>query len=141
MNREQLKKHLKSYRAREAERQQIMGEIEKVEARMYDPRGPQLTGLPKAQGSNGDALAALADEHKALLERYQGQLARLTAAQDAIEAMIESLEDSTWRRLMRAHYIQGMDWDEVARAINYGLRRTHDFHGFALDALMEKYGG
>lgn len=142
MTKDALKKKLHAYRDLEAERLQILQELERVGDRMTAPRGSNMDGMPRSPGA-GDPVLGVVSQHMALEERYQRQLEKLAAAQSAIETMIEGL-DPLARRLMRHRYIEGKPWEEVCVAIGYSWRQTHNLHAKALDALlaaeMEKEG-
>lgn len=131
---ENLKKRLHRYRDLEAERQQIVKELERVEDLMKGPRGANLDGMPKAPGI-GDPVLGVVSQHLALQERYRLQLEKLAAAQTDIEDMIEGLEP-TARRIMRFRYIDGLTWEAVCVAVGYSWSQTHDYHAKALDALL-----
>lgn len=132
---EHLKKRLHRYRDLEAERRQILKELERVEDLMDGPRGPNMDGMPRSPGV-GDPVLGVVSQHIALQERYRLQLERLATEQAAIEDMIEGLEP-TARQLMRYRYIEGLTWEEVCVAIGYSWSRTHELHSKALDTLVE----
>lgn len=138
MTKDELKKHLHSYRDLKAEYDQIAQELEKVEAIMAAPRTANLDGMPRSPGA-GDPVLGVVSQHIALQERYRFQLVKLAASQALIEDIIESLEPGE-RKLMRCRYIDGLTWGEVCVAIGYSWRQTHYIHGRILDKLMEKYG-
>lgn len=135
MTKDQLKEQLHNYRAREAERRQL---LEQYNA-LTDPRGANMDGMPKGPGA-GDPLAGIATKRQALAERYRAKLEELAAAQTLIEDMIEGLDPMT-RTLMRCRYIDGKPWEAVCVAIGYSWRQTHNLHAKALDDLLQKYGG
>lgn len=135
MTKDQLKKRLLSYRDLEAERRQIAEELQRIEAVMASPRGPNMDGMPRSPGA-GDPVLAIVSQHVALQERYTQQLERLAAAQADIEDLIEALEPGA-RKLLRHRYIEGMTWEEVCVAVGYSWRQTHNIHAKALDKLVE----
>ena len=47
---------------------------------------------------------------------------------------IESVDDGLYRTILTERYINNKNWEEVAKAINYGERRTLQYHN---DALRE----
>ena len=139
MTKEELKKQLHSYRHLKAEHDQLVLEIEKIEAFMTSPRGAGSDGMPRGTGS-GDPLLGVVSKHLKLQERYNAQVDKLAAAQTLIEDMIESLEPME-RKLMRHRYIEGLDWEEVCVAIGYSWRQTHRLHGKALNKLLRQLNG
>lgn len=67
-------------------------------------------------------------------ERYTSKLKESLQLLDAIEDAIESLS-ATERVLMRAKYIEGLTWEEVADLMHYDVRQIHRIHGRALQRL------
>lgn len=135
MTKAELKKQLNSYKDIKAERQQLLDEIERLEAVMYAPKGSKLDGMPKPPGS-GDPILQVVAQHVALLDLYQVKRAQLLDAQNRIEELIELLP-SRERTLFRYRYIDGMEWEEVCDAIGYSWRQTHRIHDRALGKLLE----
>ena len=138
MTKDELKKKLHSYRDLKAEYDQIVKELEKVEAFMTAPRPANLDGMPRSPGA-GDPVLGVVTQHITLQSRYKFQLVKLAAAQALIEDIIESLEPGE-RKLMRCRYIDGLTWEEVCVSIGYSWRQTHNIHARILDKLMETYG-
>lgn len=138
MTKDDLKRQLHRYRDLEAERRQIELEIKKMEEFLGTPTGTKWDGMPRASGV-GDPVLSVVSQHLALQERYRRQLEKLTAAQAAIEDLIEGLEPLE-RKLMRHRYIEGMAWEAVCVAMNYSWRQTHRIHSTILDRIMEGAG-
>lgn len=46
--------------------------------------------------------------------------------------LIDSLNDSKQREVLKRHYINGKDWPIVAKEMNYSERRIYQIHGYAL---------
>ena len=134
MTREEIKQLLHQYRDLQAERAQIVEQLQ----RLTDPRTPTLTGMPRGNGGNGDPMAGIVSKRLALQDRYWEQLEKLASAAAAIEDLIETLSPLE-RRLMRCRYIEGKSWEAVCIAINYSWRRTHELHAAALDKLVAAY--
>lgn len=132
------KERLRHYRAIKREADQIAGQLEAVEARLYGPRGQRLTGMPSAPSPDaGAATEALMDQHAQLMQRYREQLAQLEAEQLAVEEAIRSLPPAS-RTLMRYRYIDGLKWEEVCVQMHYSWTQTHEMHGRALAMLADK---
>lgn len=130
------KEHLRSYRDLRRELKQIEGKVEAIEATLYSPKIPRLTGMPSAPGG-GNTKEDLAAKHLELLEYYNGKKAELAAEQLAIEKAIEVLPYRE-RTLLRLYYIDGLTWEEVCVEMSYGWTRTHKIHGMALQMLKRK---
>lgn len=137
MTKYDIKNQLNNYRDLKAESQQLASEIERLEAAMYSPSGPNLDGMPRGSAAGNPILNHTAQK-LALLDRYRAMQEKLAAEQAAIEDMIDGLS-SRERRLLRYRYFDGMTWEKVCVAINYSWRRTHAIHSKALEKLAEKY--
>ena len=127
------KKRLRMYKHIKKEYYQIQQQIVELENALYSPRVQHLTGMPSAHGPS-DATENMIDEHKKLIDRYRCIQAELAAEQLAIEEAIQVLGPVA-RMLIRAHYIDGMSWPDVADFIGYSERQTHRLHGAALIEL------
>ena len=136
MTKQELKKQLNSYRDIKAEREQLLGEIERLESVMYSPKSPNMDGMPRGAGG-GDPILRAVSRHTALIDLYQVKCAQLLEAQTAIEKLIEQLPIRE-RRLFRCRYIDGMTWEDVCETIGYSWRQTHKIHSRALDKLVER---
>lgn len=129
-----IKKRLNSYRELNAERRQILDELNRLEALMSSPSGPNLDGMPRSPGV-GNPVERMVIKHITLQEKYRAQLVELTTAQELIEGMIEGLEPVE-RRLARFRYIDGLTWEDVCEKLCYSWRQTHRIHGRMLDKLV-----
>ena len=135
--RDRIKKRLKRFGRLEAERVQIEEQIKRLEYKMYSPSTAKWGGEPRGS-SDGDPMAAALQQKDRLVEKYHAALARLVTEQTVIEEMMERLTDPNERRLLRYRYIDGLIWEDVAKAINYELSQTHRIHSSALNKLIEK---
>lgn len=130
------KARLRSYRMNKLERVQLQQRLEELEAEMYAPRIQRLTGMPSAPAKD-NPLESLAVRHAELLDRYRAKLDELATEQLAIEQAIDSL-DPTARLILRHYYIEGLTWEEVCCAVNYGWAQVHRIHSRALIALGDR---
>ena len=129
-----IKKQLNSYRDLKAEHQQLLQELERLEALIASPSGPNMDGMPRSPGVS-DPVQNLAIKLLTLKERYQAQSEKLTTAQVNIENMIEGLEP-TERLLARYRYIDGLQWGTVCNMIHYSWRQTHRIHGQMINKIV-----
>ena len=134
MTKDELKVRLKRYLDIKAEAAQIL----ELRAALLGPKGANLDAMPRSPGP-GNPVEAARKQREDLARQYDRKLEELAAEQAYIEAMIESL-DPFERKLMRHRYIEGLTWEKICVAINYGWTQTHHMHGRILDKLMEKYG-
>ena len=129
------KTRLKRYRAIVAEKEQLMQQLETIEANLYSPKVPNNSGMPSSGGSGGKSKEDLAIKHLELVDHYRQKIAEAEAEQLAVEQAIQDLPPQL-RRLRRHKYIEGMTWDQVCVAINYSWSETHRMHGAALRQLQ-----
>lgn len=134
MTKDELKIRLKRYLDIKAEAKQIL----ELRDALLDPKGANLDAMPRSSGP-GNPVEAARKEREKLKRDYDRKLEELAAEQAYIETMIESL-DPIERKLMRHRYLEGLTWEKVCVAINYGWTQTHEMHGRILDKLVEKYG-
>ena len=93
-----------------------------------------LTGIPPA-GTGGDSEVERAVIRYADMEAlYTRKRAALLEEQEAIELAIEPLP-SPERQILRAHYIEGLTWEQVCVTVGYSWRQTHRHHARAIRQL------
>jgi RNA polymerase sigma factor (sigma-70 family) len=131
------KEQLKEYKHIKHERDNLATMIKELEATMYSPRGTLLDGMPHGGGGNGSPIESMAAKHDELLGIYQEKVAELTAKLQTIEAAIEPLAPRE-RTLLRLYYINGLTWEQVCVAMNYGWTQVHRIHGRALRELKKE---
>ena len=134
--REQIKRRLHAYVDRKHELQQLEQQLAQLEVTLTSPRSQAMDGMPRGSGG-GDAMAAIVAELVGLQDKYKVKMAQLLAAQTEVEELIDSLEDTVERQVMRCRYIEGKVWEEVCVVMNYSWRQTHRIHGRALNKLVE----
>ena len=134
MTKDELKIRLKRYLVIKAEAKQI----QELRDALLDPKGANLDAMPRSCGP-GNPVEAARNQREKLARDYDRKLEELLAEQAYIEDMIAGL-DSIERKLMRHRYLEGLTWEKVCVAINYGWTQTHEMHGRILDKLVEMYG-
>ena len=113
-------------------------QIQELRDALLGPKGANLDAMPRSSGP-GNPVEAARKQREALAREYDRKLEELAAEQAYIEAMIEGLNPIE-RKLMRHRYLEGLTWEKVCVAINYGWTNTHEMHGKILDKLVAKYG-
>lgn len=131
------KERLRQYRELKKEKAQIEEKLEELEGVMYAPRGTSYEEKIREKHKTGSITEVLHEQHEALEKLYNDKLVELNALLLEIETAIESLTDSTERRVMRMHYIDGLKWEAVAVAIGYEWAQTHRIHARALKKLRK----
>ena len=127
------KDRLRNYQNIKQEREQLRRQLDEIEAALYYPKVQRLTDMPSAP-VHGNPQEEMAIHHIELQQLYQAKLEELAAEQLAIEAAIESL-DETGRLLLRYRYIEGLKWEEVCVKLGYSWTQTHEHHSRALKLL------
>lgn len=130
------KDRLRNYGRIKREREQLLHQLQEVEAELYSPKIQRLTGMPSGGKHDGNPQENLIAHHIELQKRYLEKIDELAAEQLAIEQAIETL-DGTLRSLMRFRYIDGLVWEEVCVKMNYSWRQIHNLHGRALCELAK----
>lgn len=136
------KHELYSYRDDLMELRQIEGRIEQIKTSMYSLRSPNMSGMPHAQNTDpGSAQERAADqmseEKKRLVAIYEAKAAALDAKCLEVEAALDLLP-SRFRHLLRARYIEGQKWQEIADAAPYSFERCMQLHRRALAMLRDR---
>ena len=97
------------------------------------------TSKEQVQGGGGngteDKFIRVAD-YELLIDKKIDKL--LEIKQEIIEAVNE-VEDSTYRTLLLAYYVNCKTWEQVAEELNYNLRWIYRLHGRALQAIESHY--
>lgn len=133
--RKRVKKELNDHRDLIQTHDQIQEQIKKLELRMCAPGTSRMGDEPRGgRSSDVDPLTEAVHQMDQLLQKYREKLAPCLTAQNYIEQRIEPLDDVE-QRLMRYRYIDGLEWEDVCRAMAYSWSHTHRVHARALDKL------
>lgn len=130
------RERLWSYQHLCREIRQLEDQLAELESRITSPRTPKLSFLPHAKG-NGYALESGMDRYADLVEVYKTKLELMYSERAAIEQASESLEPIE-RMVLRARYIEGRTWEDVAERINYSYAQTWRIHARALQKLEDE---
>lgn len=133
------KDELKTYIDIKKEREHLKKKIDALEWEMYGPRSQRLDGMPRTGSGENYVTEEQLDKKAELLRMYRVKEAELAEAAKVIELAIEKLEPRE-RRLVRLHYIDGLNWEQVAVEMDYSWRQVHRIHSNALEKLKEEEG-
>lgn len=86
---------------------------------------------PKGAPYDKDRMADLVVEMVELDEKIQAKLAESYELARKIEETIESLPERE-QYLMRARYIEGKSWEQIAVDMHYSWQHVHKIHAHAL---------
>lgn len=127
MTKEYLKEHIRKLK----EAEQFRFELES----MYEMlKSPVITGMPGSHGEH-DKIGTLISKMQEKEMRYRGKLDVILDEEKDIEKVIDALNDSRQRIVMRYRYINGLEWEEVCCKSHYSWRNTHRLHASALIKL------
>lgn len=131
------KERLRQYGAIKKELDSIRQQLEEVGAEIYSPRQTQITGMPGGRSGASEQLETLIVKQDKLIHLYRNQLEKLTDDRVEIETALSELPPNE-RVILRCHYIQGHNWEEVCMIVGYSWRQVHRIHSSALQRLREK---
>lgn len=130
------KQDLRSYQTLRKEIRQLEGQMRELDARVYSPRTPHLTGLPGAAPTEpGSAQERAATELFEVRSFYDAKIRELHEKRLAIEHAIEKLVDSNERTIMRYRYINGFSFEKISARVNYSIQQVFRLHKKALRTL------
>ena len=126
---ERKKEYLKSYQRAKKREKHILQEIQRLRLDRIFP-GVVNDGMPHGcrQTDLSDYII-LIDEQIELLKQERLEKAKV---RNNIEKHIRELQDDE-QEVLRIRYIDGVSkWEDVAKEMNYSLRKIHNLHSNAL---------
>ena len=133
-------RYLSQYKALEKEIIENENRYAALRARLTSPSLPVLSDMPKGSGRViHDSMAENICELDELEEIVREQNSGLIEMQKEIHKAINSLKDSSHRRIMTKRYIDGLSWEEVCVSVNYSWKHTHRLHSQALSMVELKH--
>lgn len=138
MDRQDVIKWLDSYVKLNAEREGILALITELEEdrSASQLRSPQLSGMPRS-GNISDPTATSAQRFAALMEDYEAKAAALYDRMSEIEDAVSAVGDPQQRTMLRAHYLRGLEWADVAAENNYAVATCTRYAGDGISAICE----
>lgn len=133
MTSQEKKEYLQQYRVAEQEEERLSGEIER-----WRSRAEKMTtgyGLSPSGGGDGRSLEHTVERIDELIRQLVGQLDELVALRQEIGAVIDAVQDTRLRELLRLRYIDGMSLAQIADKMNYCYKQTIRLHLRALAML------
>ena len=127
---EKKKEYLRSYQRALKREEQILQEIQRLR---LDRIFPEVINDGMPHGSSQTDLSdyiVLVDEQIELLKQERLEKAK---ARSNIKKCIRELKDDDEQEVLRIRYIDGVSkWEDVAKKMNYSLRKIHNLHSNAL---------
>ena len=138
MERQDVIRWLDSYVRIKKERDGILALIRELEddRAASQLRSPNLDGMPRA-GRVSDPTAESAQRFALIKTDYENKSARLLLRMEEIERAISDVPEAIQRDMLRAHYLRGLKWEEVAREKNYSVSRCTYYAENGVTAIYE----
>jgi len=125
------KTELKNYRAIVLGAEKLSEEIERLRSKAESRTWPD--GMPHSNYSE-DRLSSVVAQIVDLSKLLEGKQESLIFRRKQIEAAIDQL-DPGQQTLIRLKYIYGLNWEQVAKELNYSVRQTTRMHGAILGKM------
>lgn len=132
MNKEELKKYVPLMR----EAEDLKKQVERLEDEAKSLKAVVIDGMPKRNCVNdsvGNIVVRVNDLRTEYLEKYDLALCELYK----IERIIENLENSIERQLMRKRYIEGKRWEDICVELSYSWKQIHRIHSKILKNMKD----
>lgn len=129
------KEELKNYIETKREIEIIKDKIEYLEEKKTSIKSMIIDDMPKGSNTENDRLGELLGEIEELLNIYNEKQIRLIKQQMKIEDVIDKLEESTDRNIMRLKYIDGYTWERICVIMNYSWNGIHKKHRKILEKI------
>ena len=94
-----------------------------------------LSGMPHVSSPSTSRLADVIAKIVDMQEAINDEIDKLVDTKAEITNVIHRVEDDDYRSLLELRYLCYMEWDDIAREMNYSLRWTYTMHGRALAAV------
>ncbi len=128
------KKALKEYRSLKCELAELEDRIASVQEQRARAMCLSERVKTNRHGDLSDDMAKLEE----LIESWHKKNDAILAMLHKIESEIDSVDNSAERRLLRLRYIDGYDWDTIARIMGYSEPYIYTMHGRALKKIIVK---
>ena len=99
-------------------------------------KSPIITGMPAVHSPDADKIGNVLWKIQQKEIKYLAKLDVILNEEKDIERVIDKLEDSRQRTIMRYRYISGLEWEEVCVRAHYSWRQTHYLHSSALEKII-----
>ena len=133
MTNQEKKQYLLRYRAADAEITDLLLEKERMMS-LLTKATSTISDMPGG-GGEGDKIGGGIARLMELDEEINKKIDALVDFRKVVESKINTVGDSTLRRILFLRYINGLTWENVAVVMNYGYRQVCRLHGKALSEL------
>lgn len=140
---EVIKKKLKQYTERERDIENQLERIERMEAKLTSVCSPVFSDLPKSPSPSQQRMADLTNQKVDLENKVARAIEKQKAERTELEEIIDKLEISDEKAVIRMRYFDSANWDSVLSMLFGGRedflskedsykRRMYSLHGSAL---------
>lgn len=140
---EAIKKRLKQYIERERDIENQLERIERMEAKLTSAGSPVFSDLPKSASPSQQRMADLTICKMDLEKKVQRTMELQKNERNELEKIIDKLEISDEKAVVRMRYFDSASWDSVLSMLFGGcedflgkedsyMRRVYNLHGSAL---------
>lgn len=132
MTNEDKKKILMSYLDAEEEVIDLCNQIDQLRSQA-EKVTTTISGMPQATGGKGmeDVIVVYMD----MLGDLAQKVRRNFEIKRDIDYLISTVDNWQAERVMRLRYIEGLEWDEVAKRVNYCKRQAQRYLDVALEFI------
>ena len=99
--------------------------LDRMEATIGSPSGPDLSGMPRPQGGVSNPVATAVEKKMELEAKIRQKEAEEKAERRAIEAMTELMDDPDERLTIQLKYLDRAEWPDVTFALYGNLSLIH----------------
>lgn len=147
---EAIKKRLKQYMERERDIENQLERIDRMEAKLTSVGSPIFSDLPKSPSPSQQRMADLTDRKVDLEKKVAQAMERQKEERSKLEEIIDKLEVSDEKAVIRMKYFDSASWDGVLSML-FGCRedfldkeesyrrRMYTLHGSALQNMGKIY--
>lgn len=118
---------LSQYRSIRQEMIELEERIQNIYSAAMFPKSSEITGMPRSPGYSSDGMSRVFERIEALVSKYQEKLAQLADLCLEIEKEIDTLP-SFERRMIRLRYVDGKEWTEISKIMEYSVPQLHRLH-------------
>lgn len=102
------------------------------------PSAIQYSDMPTAHNSNRDLSDYIA-QYERMVDIQIAKRMKCMGIEADILVRLDRMEKQEERELLRYRYVDGLNWQQIANRMGYGLRHVYKIHGSALQHFPVPY--
>lgn len=135
MNNKEKIKRLKQYIEFTKEHKQLIESFEEYKSKIYQPSIQILTDMPKSQNQGNEKMDNCIITLLEYEDKLHNMLIDLNKTKNEIESIINNINESSQRMILKYRYIDGYNFENICTKMNYTWRHTHRLHSKALQKI------